>query len=62
MEKIVLGVVIHETEISDKEVAGVMGSTTLVKTSPVLGMEGRGVSKGEGEEVLFLFIHSFIHI
>ena len=40
MEKIVLGVVIHETEISDKEVAGVMGSTTLVKTSPVLGMEG----------------------
>jgi hypothetical protein len=38
MEKIVIGVAINEAEISDKEVSNVMASTTLVKTSPLLGV------------------------
>lgn len=36
MEKVVIGVAINNGEISDKEVTSIMGSTTLVKTSPIM--------------------------
>lgn len=38
MERVVIGAVINEAEISDQEVTSIMSSTTLVKTSPVMGM------------------------
>lgn len=37
-DKIVIGEAVSEGEITDKEVNELLSSTTLVKTSPVMGM------------------------
>lgn len=36
MEKVVIGGPVSDTEISDKEISSVLGSTTLVRTSPLM--------------------------
>lgn len=38
MEKVVIGAAVNDTEISDQEITSIMASTTLVKTSPIMGI------------------------